>query len=85
MPIRTMPLSRLETELRQTLTECADTGETLVVEMPDRRLLAIQTLDPLQEDDSLVEDLLSSNAKLRELLSISKAGPRKPFASAAEE
>ncbi len=46
MPIKTIPLSRLQTDLKKTLIECADSGETVVVEMPDQRLLAIQSLDP---------------------------------------
>jgi len=48
MAIKTIPLSRLETDLKKTLNECADSGQTVVVEMPDQRLLAIQSLDPLE-------------------------------------
>ena len=59
MAIKTIPLSRLETDLKKTLNECAESGETVVVEMPDQRLLAIQSLEP-QEDDSLIDDLLAS-------------------------
>jgi hypothetical protein len=50
MPIKTFPLSHVEKNLKKTLTECAESGQTVVVEMPDGRLLAIQPLDP-QEDD----------------------------------
>jgi hypothetical protein len=78
MVIKTIPLSRLEMDLRKTLTECAQSGETLVVEMPDERLLAIQALDP-QEDDSLIDELLASNPKFRALVAKSKESPRKPF------
>jgi hypothetical protein len=46
--------------------------------MPDQRLLAIQSLDP-QEDDQLMDDLLASNAQFQELVAKSKASPRKPF------
>jgi hypothetical protein len=80
MAIKTIPLSRLETDLRQTLNECAESGETVVVEMPDQRLLAIQRLDP-NEDDSLMDELLASNSKFQALVAKSKASPRKPFAS----
>jgi hypothetical protein len=52
MAIKTIPLSRLETDLEKTLNECAESGQTLVVEMPDQQLSAIQALDP-QEDDTL--------------------------------
>jgi hypothetical protein len=78
MPIKTIPLSRLETELEKTLNECADSGETVVVEMPDQRLLAIQPLEP-QEDDSLMDELLASNPKFQALVAKSKASPRRPF------
>ncbi len=78
MPIKTIPLSRLETDLKKTLNECADSGETVVIELPDRRLLAIQPLDP-QEDDSLMDELLKNNTKFQSLVAKSKSGPRKPF------
>ena len=79
MAIKTIPLSRLETDLKKTLNECADSGETVVVEMPDQRLLAIQSLDP-QEDDTLIDELLASNPEFQALVAKSKASPRKPFA-----
>ncbi len=79
MAIKTIPLSRLETDLKKMLTECAESGETVVVEMPDQRLLAIQSLDP-HEDDSLIDELLASNPKFQALVTKSKASPRKPFA-----
>lgn len=79
MAIKIIPLSRLETDLQQTLNECATSGDTVVVEMPDRRLLAIQSLDP-QEDGSLIDELLASDTKFQALVAKSKASPRKPFA-----
>lgn len=79
MAIKTIPLSSLETDLQKTLNECVETGETVVVELPDHRLLAIQPLEP-QEDDSLIEELLQNNPKFQALVAKSKAGPRKPFA-----
>ena len=78
MAIKTIPFSRLETDLEKTLNECAESGETLVVEMPDQRLLAIQALDP-QEDDTLMDELLESNPRFQALVARSKASPRKPF------
>ncbi|MDA1055814.1 MAG: hypothetical protein O3C40_35945 [Planctomycetota bacterium] len=78
MAIKTIPLSRLETDLKKTLNECADSGETVVVEMPDHRLLTIQSLD-LHEEDSLIDELLESNPKFQALVAKSKASPRKPF------
>jgi len=79
MAIKTIPLSRLETALKKTLTECAESGETVVVEMPDQRLLAIQPLDP-REDDALMDELLAGNPEFQALVAKSKASPRKPFA-----
>jgi hypothetical protein len=83
MAIKTIPLSRLEAALAKTLTECAESGETVVVEMPDQRLLAIQPLDP-REDDSLIDDLLASNPKFQALVAKSKASARKAFGSVDE-
>jgi len=75
---KTIPLSRLEMDLQKTLNDCADSGETLVVELPDQRLLVIQLLDP-QKNDSLIDDLIETNPKFQALLSKSKEGPRKSF------
>jgi hypothetical protein len=80
MAIKTIPLSRLEMELAKTLHECAESGETVVVELPDHRLLAIRALDS-SEDDDLADELLSSNAEFRKLVAKSTAGPRKPFSA----
>jgi len=78
MAIKTIPLSRLETDLAKTLNECAESGQTVIVEMPDQRLLAIQPLDP-QEDDSLTDELLATNPQFQELVAKSKRSARKPF------
>jgi hypothetical protein len=78
MAIKTIPLSRLEMDLTKTLNECATSGETLVVEMPDQRLLAIQSLD-FEGDDELINELLESNPRFQELVAKSRASPRKPF------
>ena len=80
MAIKTIPYSCLETDLKKTLNECADSGETIIVELPDQRLLTIQSLDP-REDDSLIDELLASNPKFQALVAKSKASPRKPFAA----
>jgi hypothetical protein len=78
MDIKTIPLSRLEANLRETLNECADSGQAVVVTLPDQRLIAIQALDA-GEDDSLVDDLLQSNPEFQALVAKSKAGARKAF------
>ncbi len=61
------------------LARCCDSGQALVVELPDHRLVAIQPLDARDEDDSLVSDLIESNPAFRALLERSIAGMRKPF------
>jgi len=78
MRIKTIPLSRLEANVRKTLNECADSGSTFVVQLPDQRLVTIQPLDPT-EDDELVNELLESNAAFRALVAKSKASRRKPY------
>jgi hypothetical protein len=78
MDIKTIPLSRLEANLRETLNECADSGLAFVIELPDHRLVAVQPLEP-SEDDSLMDELLEQNARFQALVAKSKAGPRKPF------
>jgi hypothetical protein len=78
MGIKNIPLSRLEANLQATLVECADSGRAVVVTLPDQRLIAIQALEP-GEDDSLTDDLLQSKPEFQALLAKSKAGPRKPF------
>ena len=84
MAIKTIPLSRLEAELTKTLNECAESGQTVVVEMPDQRLLTIQPLDP-QEDETLMDELLASNEKFQALVAKSKASPHKPFSQGQRE
>jgi predicted neuraminidase len=78
MDIKTIPLSTLETNLQATLVECADSGQAVVVALPDERLIAIQSLDAAA-DDSLIDDLLQSNPDFQALVAKSKAGKRKPF------
>ena len=80
MAIKTISIENLEANLRQTLTECADSGQAVVVELPNQRLISIQSLEP-DESDDLVNELLASNPKFRDLVANSKAGPRRPFAA----
>jgi hypothetical protein len=78
MGVKTIPLSELEADVRKTLNECADSGVAMVVELPDRRLVALQPLESSKSDD-LVSDLLESNPSFQNLVANSKAAPRKPF------
>jgi hypothetical protein len=78
MSIKLIPLSRLEADPKGILSECIDSGEALVVELPDHRLVSIQGLEP-DDDDDLVDRLLESNPSFRALVEKSKASPRRPF------
>jgi len=64
--------------LQGTLNDCADSGATLVVQLPDQRFVTIQPLDP-SEDDDLVNELLESNPSFQAVVAKSKASPRKPY------
>ncbi len=78
MGTKMIPLSQLESDPRGTLNECCNSGEALVVELPDKRMVTIQPLEP-DEDDSLVSEFLESNAAFRALVERSKSSPRKSF------
>jgi hypothetical protein len=78
MGIKTVPLSQLEADLEGTLRECADSGQAYVIELTDHRLVAIQGLEP-SEDDSLTSDLLESNPAFQALVAKSIASGQKPF------
>lgn len=78
MPIKTIPLSSLEPNLRTTLNECAESGDTIVVELPDQKFVAFQSLEPTS-DDSLIDELIASNPAFRDMVARSKASPRKAF------
>ena len=83
MNIEVISLSELQTDTPGLLAKCCDSGQAVVVELPDHRLVAIQPLDSDDEDDSLVSNLIETNAAFRALLERSKTGARKPFAAGA--
>ena len=78
MVIKKIPLSQLEKDTKGTLSACCDSGQSLVVELPDHRLVTIQALEP-GEDDSLIDELIKSDPSFRAMIERSKASPRKPF------
>jgi len=80
MDIEVIPLSQLQTDTPGLLTKCCDSGQAVVVELPDHRFVAIQSLDADDEADSLVSDLIDTNPSFRALIEKSAASPRKPFA-----
>ena len=77
MDIKTIPLKSLEENLQATLSECADSGTPVVVELPDHRRLAIQAID--DDGDDLTNELIESNKSFREMLAKSAASGRKKF------
>ena len=85
MDISTIPLSRLQTDAPSLLTECCDSGRTIIVELPNHRLVTIQSIEPDDPDDSLVDELLQSNPSFRALVEKSKGSPRRTFSREAGE
>lgn len=83
MDTKIIPLSRLEADPQRALTECCESGQAIVVELPDHRLVAIQSLEA-NDDDPLVSDLLESNPAFRALVAKSKGSPRKPFGNGSK-
>ncbi len=76
MAIKTIPLSRLETDLKQTLNECAESGGNGCRRDARSAAAGHQSLDP-QADDTLMDELLASNPEFRALVAKSKASPAK--------
>jgi hypothetical protein len=83
MDIKTIPLSSLEANPSATLNSCADSGEPILVELPDHRLIALQPV-PSDADESLIDDLLASNTAFQSLVEKSKTEPRKTFIRATD-
>ena len=79
MDIKVIPLSELQADPPGVLAECCDSGDAVVVELPDHRFVAIHCLDTADEDDTLINDLLEANADFRGLLERSRTAVRKPF------
>ncbi len=79
MDIEVISLSQLLKAPEELLNRYAGPGRTLIVELPDHRLVAIQSLEPDDEEGSLVSDLLEKNPRFRALVERSSASPRKDF------
>jgi hypothetical protein len=56
----------------------------LIVELPDHRYVALQPLQNVEED-SLVDELLTTSSAFQTLVAKSKASPRQPFVRVAVE
>ena len=79
MDIKVIPLSELLADMPGLLAECCNSGDPVVVELPDHRLVTIQPLDVDDAGDTLIDSLIESNAEFRAMLARSKASPRKSF------
>ena len=79
MDTEVIPLSQRQMQTPELLAKCRDSGQALVVELPDHRFVAIQPLDAWDDDASLVSDLIEFNPDFRALPERSSAGVRKPF------
>jgi hypothetical protein len=76
MDAKVISLSNFQADPEGVLGRCFDSGETVVVALPNRGLVSIQ---PVESDDDLVNELIEHNAAFRELLIKSLASPREPF------
>jgi hypothetical protein len=69
-------LSEFKNRTEEHLRRCHDSGQTLVVELADRCRVAIE---PWDESDHLIDDLIATNAAFRQVLAESAASPRQPL------
>ena len=76
MDTKVISLSDLQVDPVGVLSQCYDSGQPVVVELPNRGLVSIQPVEP---DDDLINDLIKNNPAFRALLEKSLAGPRVPF------
>jgi hypothetical protein len=76
MDTKVIPLSDLQADPEGILRRCLDSGQTIVVELPEKGLVSIQ---PVDVGDDLVDQLIKHNPAFRALLEKSLASPREPF------
>jgi hypothetical protein len=76
MDAKAIPLREQQTDAEGYLRRCLESGQSLVVQLPDSGLVAIQ---PLESDDDLINELIEHDPAFRALLAKSAASPRKPF------
>ena len=76
MAIEVIPLEKLKADTEAYFVRCAESGEPLVVELPDHRRVTVQ---PVPEDDDLIDRLIEENPEFRELLRRSAESPARVF------
>ena len=78
MSTKVIPLSDLGKKAETYLKECARSGKPLIVELPDHVQLLVQRR-PTNDDDNLVNRLISGNREFREMLAKSAKSGTRPF------
>lgn len=84
MGIKTIPLSQFEENVMQLLNDCADSGDKIVVELPDHRRISMRSLNHMDADDPLIHNLIQNNPEFRSMLARSKASGSIPFSMDVE-
>jgi len=82
MDTKVIQLRELTTDTEGYLQACSDSGRPLLVELPNKRVLAIQ---PVEQDDDLVNELIANNPAFRDMLARSVSSPVKPFQPAVAQ
>lgn len=82
MDTKLIQLRELKLDVEGYLQNCSQSGQPLLVELPDKRLLAIQ---PVEQDDDLVNELIANNPAFRAMLARSATSPMKPFQPAVAQ
>lgn len=77
MRTKVIPMDELKENAETIIRKCCDSGQTLVVELSDRRRVTIQP--SADDDDDLIDNLIATNQAFRDLLVRSAASGRKPF------
>ena len=76
MRTKVIPIDELKQNPESIIRKCCDSGQSLVVELSDRRRVTIQASD---QDDDLIDRLIETNQEFRDLLAKSLASGTKPF------
>jgi hypothetical protein len=76
MDTRVISLSELLADPEGVLNRCYQSGQPLVVKLPNHGLVSMQ---PVESDDDLANDLIEHNPAFRALLEKSLASGREPF------
>ena len=76
MDTKVISLADLQVDPAGVLSRCYDSGQPVLAELPNHGLVSIQPVEP---DDDLINDLIKHNPAFRALLERSLASPRGLF------